>query len=337
MRINQTVSFLCPAKIKAACLALLFFALTINGFTQESAPQPGNREPAKALLVTSDIDNFWRAYDLAAKEAAPEKKREIFQREYFDKGSKGLEDFTKARIHSADALLAEIARRPLFYASIRQQTLKVSAMSGNIQTSFRNLKKLYADAVFPDVYFTIGRLTSGGTTSKNGLLIGTEMYGRSKATPTAELNNWLKEVLKPIDALPAIVAHEIIHFQQKSTMSPKLLARSIDEGAADFIGEMIAGQTINPHLHTYGNPRERQLWEEFRQEMQAANYTKWLYNGGSAKDRPADLGYYMGYKICESYYKNAKDKRLAIKEILAIKDFDKFLQDSRYAEKFAGQ
>jgi uncharacterized protein YjaZ len=326
-----------PTKMKYVCLALLFFALTGNGLTQEKAQESGNREPAKARLVTSDIVNFWRAYDLAAKETTPEKKREIFQREYFDKGSKGLEDFTKARIRNADALLTEISRRPLFYASIRPETLKVSAMSGKIQQSFRKLKQLYADAVFPDVYFTVGRLTSGGTTSQNGLLIGTEMYGRTKATPTAELNDWLKEVLKPIDTLPAIVAHEVIHFQQKSVRSQKLLARSIDEGAADFIGEMIAGQIINPHLHTYGNPRERQLWEEFRQEMQAANYAKWLYNGSNIKDRPADLGYYMGYKICESYYKNAKDKRQAIKEILAISDFDKFLQDSRYAEKFAGQ
>lgn len=324
-------------KRRLCALALLLCALSTTAYAQETAAQKSNRDPARAQLVTSDIDNFWRAYDLAATEAAPEKKREIFQREYFDKGSKGLEDFTKSRIRNAEVLLAEIARRPLYYASIRPETLKVSAMGGKIRQSLRKLKTLYADAVFPDVYFVIGRFSSGGTTSQNGLLIGTEMFGRTKTAPTAELSDWLKEVLKPIDALPAIVAHEIIHFQQKSVMSPKLLARSIEEGAADFIGEIIAGQIINPHLHTYGNPRERQLWEEFRQEMQGINYAKWLYNGSAAKDRPADLGYYMGYKICESYYKNAKDRKEAIKEILAIKDFDRFLQDSRYAEKFAGQ
>jgi hypothetical protein len=326
-----------PSILQACCLSLLFFTLAIIGHSQDKAAQKENQEPARAQLVTSDIDNFWRAYDLAARETAAEKRQEIFQREYFDKGSKGLEDFTKVRIRNAEALLAEINKRPLYYASIRQETLKVSALSGRIRQSFGKLKRLYADAVFPDVYFTIGRLSSGGTTSQNGLLIGTEMYGRTPSTPTAELNDWLKEVLKPIDSLPAIVAHEVIHFQQKSAKSSKLLARSIDEGAADFIGEMIAGQMINAHLHTYGNPREAQLWEEFQKEMQTATYAKWLYNGSTAKDRPADLGYYVGYKICESYYRRAKDKRQAIKEILTIKDFDKFLQDSRYAEKFAGR
>ena len=313
----------------------LFSIFAAIGLAQERTQEKKNQDPAKARLVTSDIDNFWLAYDLAAKATSPEKKREIFQREYFDKASTGLQDFIKARIRNVDSLLAELDKRPLYFASIRKETFKVAALSNKIKQSFRKLKALYPDAVFPDVYFTIGRLNSGGTTSQNGLLIGTEMYGRTKDTPSTELNDWLKEVLKPIDALPAIVAHEMIHFQQKSAPSAKLLARSIDEGAADFIGEMIAGQMINPHLHTYGNPQERDLWEEFQQEMQGINYAKWLYNGALAKNRPADLGYYIGYKICESFYKNALDKKQAIKEILAIQDFDKFLADSKYAEKFA--
>jgi uncharacterized protein YjaZ len=316
--------------MKFCCLVVLFFALVIHGIAQQKT----NQDPAKAHLVTSDIDNFWRAYDLAAKETSKEKKKETFQHEYFDKGSIGLQDFIKLRIQSAESLLTVIDKRPLYYASIHKETLKVSSMSDKIHQSFRNLKKLYPDAVFPDVYFTIGKLSSGGTTSKNGLLIGTEMFGKTKDTPIAELNDWLKEVLKPIDTLPAIVAHEVIHFEQNTVDSSKLLARSINEGAADFIGEMIAGQMINPHLHIYGNPRERELWEEFQKEMQSAVYLKWLYNGSMAKDRPADLGYYMGYKICEAYYKNARDKKQAIQDILTIKDYDKFLQDSKYAEKF---
>jgi hypothetical protein len=321
--------------MKFCCLIALFFGFAAIGPAQEKAPERKNQDPAKARLLTSDIDNFWRAYDLASKETSAEKKKGIFQREYLDKASTGLQDFIKARIRNVDALFAELDKRPLYYASIRKETFKVAAMSSKIKQSFRKLKALYPDAVFPDVYFMIGRLNSGGTTSQNGLLIGTEMYGRTKDLPDAELNDWLKEVLKPIETLPAIVAHEMIHFQQKSAFSAKLLARSIDEGAADFIGEMIAGQIINPHLHTYGNPRERELWEEFQREMHGANYAKWLYNGALAKNRPADLGYYMGYRICDSYYKKATDKKQAIREILAIKDFDRFLNDSKYAEKFA--
>jgi uncharacterized protein YjaZ len=68
--------------------------------------------------------------------------------------------------------------------------------------------------------------------------------------------------------------------------------------------------------------------------MHGKKFDNWLYQGDRAKDKPADLGYYVGYKICEAYYKNAANKKQAVKEILEIKDFDQFLKGSRYEEKF---
>lgn len=110
----------------------------------------------------------------------------------------------------------------------------------------------------------------------------------------------------------------------------------IVEGSADFIAELIAGKHINHHLHKWGDPREQQLWEDLQRSMATNDATLWLYNGNKIKDRPADLGYYIGYKIVESYYKHASDKKQAIKDILEISDFDEFLKASRYAEKFGG-
>jgi hypothetical protein len=51
------------------------------------------------------------------------------------------------------------------------------------------------------------------------------------------------------------------------------------------------------------------------------------------KARPADLGYYVGYKICEAYYQAARDKKQAVKDILEMKDFNEFLKDSGYEQK----
>jgi hypothetical protein len=42
----------------------------------------------------------------------------------------------------------------------------------------------------------------------------------------------------------------------------------------------------------------------------------------------------MGYKICEAYYRNASDKKRAVRDIVRISDFKAFLAQSRYAEKF---
>jgi uncharacterized protein YjaZ len=87
-------------------------------------------------------------------------------------------------------------------------------------------------------------------------------------------------------------------------------------------------------LHTYGNPREQELWLEFQKDMNGKDTSKWLYQGDKAKDRPADLGYYIGYKISEAYYMHARDKRQAIKDIIEIKNFNQFLGAGRYGEKF---
>ncbi|NEM98820.1 hypothetical protein GXP69_14040 [Pontibacter sp. BT327] len=68
--------------------------------------------------------------------------------------------------------------------------------------------------------------------------------------------------------------------------------------------------------------------------MLGTDISNWLYNGLKSTDKPGDLGYYMGYKICEAYYNNSEDKKQAIKEILDIKDHQAFLEKSGYATKF---
>ena len=65
--------------------------------------------------------------------------------------------------------------------------------------------------------------------------------------------------------------------------------------------------------------------------MSGTKTDDWLYNGlDDKRDYPADLGYYMGYKICEAYYNKAQDKKQAVKDILTIQDFEQFLSDSGY-------
>ncbi len=335
--------------------ALCFLICALTVVAQTAEPQV-NRDPEKAKFVTSDIDNFWRAYDLAVKETDQAKRIAIYQTEYLDKGSAGLKDFVRLRIKSAKSLVETIDKLPRFYASVRPSTLRVVEMENEMRRSFRNFKKLYPDAGFPDVYFVIGITNTGGTASQNGLLIGTELYGLTKNTAREEFPEYFKSVfpsaerdekqvqvivdrllataLNPIEEVPPTVAHESIHYNQNYSEAKTLLRQSIKEGAADFLGEMIAGELMNPARQVYGDQHEAELWREFQTEMNGTSMKNWLYNGMTAKDRPFDLGYYMGYKICESYYKNAKDKQQAIRDILEIKDFPAFVEKSRYREKF---
>ena len=284
-----------------------------------------NREPLNTEIVTEDIPRFWQAFE----KAKPSFKPEAFDSEYIKLGTRGLKGFTRGRIENARNLAKVVSSHPRYYASIRPSTERIAGMKDMIIQSLVKLKQLYPEAIFPPVYFVVGALNSGGTTSKDGLIIGADMYGLTDQTPTEELNDWLKDVIKPVDQIPHVVAHELVHFQQNYD-GRTLLEGSIKEGSADFIAELISGKHINSYVHEYANPREKELWEEFRGKMDGKDYKGWLYSG--SKGRPHDLGYWMGYKITRSYYEHAGDKQQAIHDILNIKDFKKFLADSRYEE-----
>ena len=290
-----------------------------------------NQDPENVKFITSDIDNFWRAYDLVASESDRAKRIAILQTEYLDKGSPGLKDFVRLRIKSAENLVATIDRMPKYYASIRPQTLQVRSMEKQMRAAFKKFKSIYPEAVFPDVYFLIGVTNSGGTTGPSGLLIGTEMYGKTATTPFDELSAWLKVVLSNVEQVPAIVAHESCHYNQRYNSAPdqrNLLGKSLQEGACDTIGELISGRNINEHLKVYGRAHAAEIWRDFEADMYQPDISNWIYNAGSAKDRPADLGYYVGYLITRAYYKKARDKKQAIHDILNIQDVRAFFEAS---------
>ncbi|HKY43236.1 MAG TPA: hypothetical protein VJM50_09080 [Pyrinomonadaceae bacterium] len=301
----------------------------------QSGPQL-NRDPEMVKFVTSDIENFWRAYDLAANETDKAKRIAIFQTEYLDKGSPGLKDFLRLRIKSAETLVSTIDRMPKYYASIRPQTLQVQRREKRMRAAFKKFKSIYPEAVFPDVYFLVGVANSGGTTGPNGLLIGTEMYGKTGKSPMDELSAWLKVVISTVDNVPAIVAHESCHYNQNYNEAQDqrhLLGKSLQEGACDTIGELISGRNINEHLKVYGKTHDAEIWRDFEADMYKPDFSKWIYNAATAKDRPADLGYYVGYLITRAYYDNAKDKRQAVHDILNIQDARKFYEASGVRKK----
>ncbi len=286
-----------------------------------------NKDPLATEIITADLDRFW----LALEKAGPDINPKVIDELYLKPGSKGIKGFTKGRIKNAEYLSSVIRSHSKYYHSIKSSTDSIAGMKDQIRQSLVKLKELYPKAIFPPVYFVIGALSSGGTSSSDGLIIGADMYGRSPNTPTDELNEWLLSVIKPASEVPHIVAHELIHFQQDYD-GGTLLAASLKEGSADFIAELISGRHINQHVHDFANPMEKELWLEFKERMNEKDYSGWLYS--ATKGRPNDLGYWMGYKISKAYYDQAPDKKKAIDETLHIKDFKAFLEKSGYAKKF---
>ncbi|MEM0962153.1 MAG: DUF2268 domain-containing putative Zn-dependent protease [Bacteroidota bacterium] len=311
---------------------LLVLALVWTGFEVRAQ----NSDPDSARIVTDDIERFWQTYDRLGPDATEQDSLRAFFEGYYLAASPGLRDFIQFRMGSVYDLVDQISAHPQFYASIRESTLRAASFDDEIRTAYYALDALYDDAVFPDTYIQVGVMNSGGTYTEDRLLIGAEMYGLTPDTPMGELSNWHKAVLKPVEEIPHIVAHELIHYQQQYPDSVRtLLSQSVREGAADVIAEIISGQHVNAHVHAWADPREPELWAEFRERMDGDDFSGWLYGGDREAGRPADLGYWMGYKIVRAHYDQAEDKRAAIREILTIEDFDAFLAQSGYASRFS--
>lgn len=291
-------------------------------------------DPNKLKIIDSDVHNFWKAYDLVEKDSLNAEK--IYMDNYINKGTMALQFYFINKIGTISNFVYMHNIRKKYYATIRKNTLKAGQLKSTYQKSFVKLKKLYPQAIFPPVYFVIGKLRCAGTASSEGLILGIDQAVMSPSADTTELNNWEKANISTFENLPNTVAHELIHFQQNGMASDTtLLAGAIKEGMADFIGELISGKSANESLLVYGRGKEKAIWADFKKEMFLDRASNWIANGGDGiTDKPSDLGYWVGYQICKAYYNQSKDKKQAIYEMLHIQDYKNFLVQSKLDEMF---
>lgn len=273
--------------------------------------QEGNNysnNPLNAKFVTDDVDRFWKAFSemedrgVAAFEA------------YIQGGTPGLQGFIPYRIINADSLYSMVKRRQEDYLKSKPVLKDLNRKEKRIKSIYAAMKYWYPYSKFPPVYFVVGRFNSGGTVSDAGIILGAEMQ-------------------KDLEGLPGLVAHELIHFQQRNKFSKSnVLTQSLIEGSADFIGELISGENINAKTYEYGDKYEMKLRKEFVQVMNDEKFTDWLYGTSGKDDRPNDLGYWIGYKIVKSYFDKQTDKQQAILDVLYMSDPYDFLFSSGYLD-----
>jgi len=296
-------------------------------------------DPRNAALITSDIDLFWQVYDRYKVDTSNAEKR--FLTEYFEKGTIALQEYFRIKtpnIGGIKGFVNNIRTMPLYYQSIRENTLKTRFLEDSIHAVFQQLKSWYPPGTFPNTTFVVGAWSSGGTvTEEYGALVGIDMQSSDEKTVLSELNPWQKQNQIPFKEMKHVVAHELIHVQQTQMAGDTtLLSSVIIEGMADFLGELISGKTANHRLHVWATGKEKSVWSDFKKEMYLNRYSNWIANSNQeTPEHPADLGYWVGYQICKAYFEEAADKKKAVFEMLNIKDYKKFLAKSKIEEKMA--
>ncbi|WP_104991310.1 hypothetical protein [Deinococcus sp. NW-56] len=270
--------------------------------------------------ITTDVPRFWQAFEhLDAPDAI-----DHFQRFYLDAGTPGVQAFIPERIVSAESLVTAVRARRAYYASIRERSLAtLSDLGPRLDAVLARLPEVVPGAPTDDVYFVIGAMNSGGTLSRGEAgtfaIIGLEFFCAGPGAITDDLNSWERAVIRTPDALPSIVAHELVHTLQPvpQDAEPTLLLHCLAEGAAEYVGELISGEVINPSLHEYGLTHELTLRARFQRDMAAGvGPEHWLYQGNRAVDEPADLGYFIGAQIMRAYHGRYRDRPDVMHDLL---------------------
>ncbi len=297
----------------------------------------GQSNNFKQYIITSDIENFWLAFDSAEKTNNKISKKQIFQNLYVDKATKGLKDFIDSREFTSEKWIKSFSDYPKFWNSIRAKTLNIEQDFRKVEKINKRFQKIYPEFKPTKIYYTIGNLKGGGTVINGNLIIGSELASSDKSVDFSELPKNYQERMKVNSGILFLTAHELVHTQQNLNNSGKanLLGMCLKEGSADFIAELLLKKKVEAPYIDYGIKNQCKIWNEYKQEMLSFEYDNWLSNTATIKDRPADLGYFVGYIITKNYYKNSSNKSKAIKEILALDFTDKnetenFLTKSKY-------
>jgi Predicted Zn-dependent protease (DUF2268) len=213
-----------------------------------------------------------------------------------------------------------LAKRPQIYANTKHCTAVLSHIRERLQAVLGKLSTLYPEAKFPPVTIAVGRGKPVGVGSPaTGVQIGLEALCAT---------DWLNPNVE--DRFVRVITHEYVHVQQVPALvddgHPTVLEGSLVEGAADFIAELISGGVAYAYFPELTKGREKEIETAFVADVDKKDVSKWLYN--STPEKPADLGYGVGYRIVKSYYQRASDKRQAIREILQMTDPNAFLAKS---------
>jgi hypothetical protein len=293
-----------------------FLVIIISSLTTFSFAQKFNQ-----TFVSTDIENFWIAYDKIVLTKDSIKQYSLLKEIYLNNGTEGLKSIMEVRNYTDKDFIDAINKYPKFWNSIRLNTLKAISLYPKINSDIRKLKKAYPDLKPSTIYFTVGAFRTGGTTQGNKVLLGSEVSLADKTTVIDELPSWRQQFYQtqnPINEIALLCTHEYIHTQQKEIVH-NLISMCLYEGVAEFISCKVTGKKSDAPAIEFGKANQKIVVDKFVSDLfiMTNNYS-WLWGENLNDLKVRDLGYYIGYEICERYYNISKDKKKAIKELIEL-------------------
>jgi hypothetical protein len=303
--------------VKRTASAVVVIALAIAASPAACGREATAAEKAaEPIIETGDVERFYKIYD----DADGRPTAEALQHRYIDPGSDGLHALARLRNVTGQSIAEAIAKKPAIYVRARRCTEVLPRVRERLATAVRKLKDLYPEARFPPITIVVGRGKPVGVGGRDtGVQIGLEALCAT---------DWINPDIE--ERFVGLAAHEYAHVQQAVAFSElenaTVLAASLEEGAAEFITELTTGAISYSYMSGLVAGREREIETAFAADIDKTDLSDWLYN--STPEKPADLGYWVGYRIVKSYYHHAGDKRRAIRDILEMTNPKEFFAKS---------
>lgn len=273
-----------------------------------------------AKIVTTDIDNFWIAYDQIIQASDSSERMKLINELYIDKGTEGLKGLISVRRYEDHEFVSNILKYPTYWNSIRGNSTYLLKDTEQIEKYLAKLKELYPELKPADIYFSIGAFRSAGTYEGDKVLFGAEFMLAQKNAVLEELPERIRNIIAeyaPYD-IPLTAVHEYIHTQQKDWENRGIIELCVAEGVAEFISTLITEKPLSPPV-IFGKQNAEKVLERYMVELFRDNDVwNWLWSENQNALKVNDLGYYIGYEICERYYTNATDKKKAIKDLIEL-------------------
>lgn len=294
-------------------LTIAAFACAAISYTAHGASVPS---PPSPEILVEDVERFYRIYDAANGRPTAEQ----LQRDYIDAGSEGLHTLARLRNVTGARIAETLARNPKIYSNAKRCLAVLPRVKERVQVALGTLSRLNPEARFPPVAVVVSRGKPAGIGYPDtGIQIGLE------AVCAADFMNPNVE-----DRLVHVISHEYVHVQQAPALAAKddltVLERSLVEGNAEMISELISGLAGQAHFPGLTRGREKEIETAFLADQDNTDLSAWLDN--STMEKPGDLGYWVGHRIAKSYYQHATDKAQAVRDMFEMTDAKAFLAKS---------
>jgi hypothetical protein len=295
----------------------------------------------KYKIITQDVTNFWEAVDSLknGKDTVT-----TFQNLVIDRATEEFKVFIKKSKIKASDYASQLKQFPKFYKTLRENSYKLINSKDSIIDIINRFKNLYPNFVHADICISFGNFYTGGTVStingKNLVYIGLEYHGLDATTFIKEFEISRQDYVSRSNFFRTII-HELVHIQQhthgrkvEKALSGNLLAKRIlSEGIPDFIAKLIFDNGSNGNSYNYGLENEMILKDQLQKDLFTFGDKNWFGGNDSLFiNRPRDLGYFMGSRIGRHFY-NKKNLQTNLKELIEIKNIEKFITESKYFEK----